>query len=55
MSEWRRQDDGRRYEGWAFTFCKAAFLRLGRALMDGYVISLPQKPAAALFELRAVK
>ena len=30
-------------------------VRLGRALMDGYVISLPQKPAAALFELRAVK
>lgn len=28
MSEWRRQDDGRKVEGWAFTFCKAAILVL---------------------------
>lgn len=28
MSEWQRQQDGRKYEGWAFTFCKAAFLVL---------------------------
>lgn len=28
MSEWDRQQQGRRYEGWAFTFCKAAFLVL---------------------------
>src|SRR5690349_837050 len=28
MSEWGRQQAGRRYEGWAFTFCKAAFLVL---------------------------
>ena len=28
MSEWDRQQQGKRYEGWAFTFCKAAFLVL---------------------------
>jgi hypothetical protein len=28
MDEWRRQQDGKKYEGWAFTFCKAAFLVL---------------------------
>lgn len=28
MSEWDRQQSGRRYEGYAFTFCKAAFLVL---------------------------
>ena len=28
MSEWARQQQGKRYEGWAFTFCKAAFLVL---------------------------
>ena len=28
MSEWDREQQGKRYEGWAFTFCKAAFLVL---------------------------
>jgi hypothetical protein len=28
MSEYDRQQQGRRYEGYAFTFCKAAFLVL---------------------------
>ncbi len=28
MSEWDRQQQGQRFEGWAFTFCKAAFLVL---------------------------
>ena len=28
MSAWLKQDNGRRYEGWAFTFCKTAFLVL---------------------------
>ena len=28
MSEYDRQQQGRMYEGWAFTFCKAAFLVL---------------------------
>ena len=28
MSEFDRQRQGRMYEGWAFTFCKAAFLVL---------------------------
>ena len=28
MSEYDRQAQGRKYEGWAFTFCKAAFLVL---------------------------
>ncbi len=28
MSEYDRQEQGRRYEGWAFTFCKAALLVL---------------------------
>lgn len=28
MSEWDRQRQGKQFEGWAFTFCKAAFLVL---------------------------
>ena len=28
MSEFDRQQQGKTYEGWAFTFCKAAFLVL---------------------------
>jgi hypothetical protein len=28
MSEYDRQNQGRIYEGWAFTFCKAALLAL---------------------------
>jgi len=28
MSEWDRQQQGQKFEGWAFTFCKAAFLVL---------------------------
>jgi hypothetical protein len=28
MSEFDRERQGRKYEGWAFTFCKAAFLVL---------------------------
>lgn len=28
MSEWDTQQQGRKYEGYAFTFCKAAFLVL---------------------------
>ena len=28
MSEWDCQQQGQTYEGWAFTFCKAAFLVL---------------------------
>jgi hypothetical protein len=28
MSEWDRQEQGRKLEGFAFTFCKAAFLVL---------------------------
>jgi hypothetical protein len=28
MSEFDKQQQGRKYEGWAFTFCKAAFLVL---------------------------
>ena len=28
MSEWNRQQQGQRFEGYAFTFCKAAFLVL---------------------------
>ena len=28
MSEWDRQQQGQKYEGYAFTFCKAAFLVL---------------------------
>ena len=28
MKEWRKSEQGRQWEGWAFTFCKAAFLVL---------------------------
>ena len=28
MDEWRKEEQGRQWEGYAFTFCKAAFLIL---------------------------
>ena len=39
MSEWDRQQQGRRYEGWAFTFCKAAFLVLMTGRFALFVLS----------------
>lgn len=49
MSEWDRQETGRRYEGWAFTFCKAAFL----ALVFRQYALLALSGLAALFYLVA--
>lgn len=49
MSEWDRQQQGRRYEGWAFTFCKAAFLVL---IFQKYSL-LALSGLAALFYLLA--
>ena len=49
MAEWWRQQDGKKYEGWAFTFCKAAFLVL---LFQHYSL-LILSGLAALFYLLA--
>jgi hypothetical protein len=49
MSEWDRQQQGKRYEGWAFTFCKAAFL----VLLFGKYSLLALSSLAALFYVLA--
>jgi hypothetical protein len=49
MSEWDRQQQGQRFEGWAFTFCKAAFL----VLIFGRYSLLALSGLAALFYLLA--
>jgi hypothetical protein len=51
MSEWDKQQQGRRYEGWAFTFCKAAFLVL---LFQNYAL-LALSGLATVFYLLAVR
>lgn len=50
MSEWRRQEQGKRYEGYAFTFCKAAFLVL---IFERYAL-LALSGLATLFYLLAL-
>ena len=49
MSEYDNQQQGRRYEGWAFTFCKAAFL----VLLFGRYALLALSGLATLFYLLA--
>jgi hypothetical protein len=49
MSEWDRRQQGQRFEGWAFTFCKAAFL----VLIFGRYALLALSGLAALFYLLA--
>jgi hypothetical protein len=49
VSEYDRQQQGRRYEGWAFTFCKAAFL----VLIFGRYSLLALSGLAALFYVLA--
>ena len=52
MSEYDRQQQGRRYEGWAFTFCKAAFLVL---LFQHYALLALSGLATLLYLLAAIK
>jgi len=49
MSEWDRQQQGQRYEGYAFTFCKAAFL----VLIFGHYSLLALSGLATAFYLLA--
>lgn len=49
MSEWDRQQQGKKYEGLAFTFCKAAFLVL---IFERYSL-LALSGLAAVFYLLA--
>ena len=50
MSEWDRQRQGQQYEGYAFTFCKAAFLVL---IFQRYAL-LALSGLATVFYLLAV-
>ncbi|MBC8102766.1 MAG: hypothetical protein H7Z41_09290 [Cytophagales bacterium] len=52
MSEWDKQQQGRRFEGWAFTFCKAAFLVL---LFQKYALFALSGLAAVFYLLAAAK
>jgi hypothetical protein len=52
MSEWDRQQQGRRYEGWAFTCCKAAFLVL---LLGKYSLVALSGLATVFYVLAATK
>ena len=52
MSEYDRQNQGRRYEGWAFTFCKAAFLVL---LFGRYALLALSGLATVFYVLAALK
>ena len=52
MNEWRRQQQqGRQYEGWAFTFCKAAFLVL---LLGRYALVALSGLATVFYVLAAL-
>ena len=50
MSEWNRHQQGKRFEGYAFTFCKAAFLVL---IFQKYAL-LALSGLATLFYLLAL-
>ncbi|MDX1932955.1 MAG: hypothetical protein SFU56_10150 [Capsulimonadales bacterium] len=52
MSEFDRQRQGKRYEGWAFTFCKAAFLVL---LCGRYALFVLSALATVFYILAAMK
>lgn len=52
MSQWDRQQQGRNFEGWAFTFCKAAFLVL---LLGKYSLFALSGLAALFYILAALK
>lgn len=52
MSEYDRQRQGQRYEGWAFTFCKAAFLVL---LFQRYALLALSGLATLLYVLASLK
>lgn len=46
----RRRELGERYEGWAFTFCKAAFLAL---LLQRYTLLVTAAAATLLYVVAA--
>lgn len=52
MSEYDRQAAGRKYEGWAFTFCKAAFLVL---LFQRYALLTLSGLATVFYVLASLK
>ncbi len=52
MSEYDNQQQGKRYEGWAFTFCKAAFLVL---LFQHYALLILSGFAALFYVLAALR
>ncbi len=52
MSEWDRQEQGRKYEGYAFTFCKAAFLVL---IFQKYALFALSGLATLFYVLAALK
>ncbi len=52
MSEYDRQVSGKKYEGWAFTFCKAAFLVL---LFGQYALLILSGLATVFYVLAALR
>ncbi len=52
MSAWDKQQQGQRYEGYAFTFCKAAFLVL---IFQRYALLALSGLAAVFYLLAAWK
>lgn len=52
MSEWDRQEQGRKYEGYTFTFCKAAFLVL---IFQKYALFALSGLATIFYVLAALK
>ena len=52
MSEYDSQKQGQHYEGWAFTFCKAAFLVL---LFQCYALLILSGLATLFYVLAALK
>ena len=52
MSEWDRRQQAQRYEGWAFTFCKAALLAL---IFQRYTLLAVSGLATVFYVLAAAK
>jgi hypothetical protein len=52
MTEWERQKQGKEFEGYAFTFCKAAFLVL---LLGRYALLVLSGLATLFYLLAALR
>jgi hypothetical protein len=52
MTEWERQNQGKAFEGYAFTFCKAAFLVL---LLGRYALLVLSGLATVFYLLAALR